>query len=148
MYLTQELYAHIVDIRKFFLFGDLNRISVGANRMSRCLLVAPWVDLLFTSACQQHTRSKNMSMWWSCTFHLIVFCHTHSLQKLWKLQVSVVGGKDFSVQCRKLIFTATNQPNWFSKTWDIWNAKQPCLGAKSTSSPVSIYIKVHFLWRM
>lgn len=35
-----------------------NKIGAGANSASRCLLMAPWLDLLFTSACQQHNGRK------------------------------------------------------------------------------------------
>lgn len=69
-------------------------------------------------------QEQNMSVWWSCTFHLIIFSHTHSLYQLLKINISVMGGKEFTVQCHKLIFTAANQPNWFCKTWEHWNACQ------------------------
>lgn len=30
-------------------------------------------------------QGQNMSVWWSCTFHLIIFSHTHSSQRLFML---------------------------------------------------------------
>lgn len=35
-----------------------NKVSVRTIIKSRCLPMAPWLDVLFTSACQQHTNGK------------------------------------------------------------------------------------------
>lgn len=59
------------------------------------------------------------STWW-------FFSHTHSpCISCWSYKISAMGGEDLSVQCHKLIFTAANQPNWFRKTREHWNARQP-----------------------
>lgn len=78
-----------------------NKICIWTNSTSRCLLMALWLDLLFTSARQQHTRSTICqcddhahSTWY---FSLVHIPHNSCLCYV----KSVMRGKDFSVQCHK-----------------------------------------------
>lgn len=122
----------------FFRWSDRRtRICIWAKSMSHCLLMAPWLDLLFTSAMSTTYQEQNMSMWWSRTFHLIIFSHTDSSQQL--LTLRRIGYVRKRLQCSmpQMIFTATNQPNWFHKTCKHWNA---CQQSMLMQSPPTLHI--------
>lgn len=72
-------------------------MSIWTTGLSRCVLMAAWLVLLFIYAGQQNTRGtkkKKKEMGWSCTFHLIVFSHAHFSQQLLKLQISIKKRKE------------------------------------------------------
>lgn len=77
-------------------------------------------------------QRQNMSVWWSCTFHLIVFSHTHSSQQLFTLCKISYARKRLQCSGPQMIFTATNQRNWFCETGGHWNA---CLQATLMPNP-------------
>lgn len=109
--------------------------------------MAPWLDVLFTSACQQHTSGK------------ICQCddHAHSTWSFSPTRIprnsclrhakSVMQEKDFSVRGPQMIFTATNQRNWFCETGEHWNA---CLQATFMPNPpllrLNEYIYIKSVW--
>lgn len=100
----------------------VNRICVGTNSVSRCLLMASMTRFVVHFRLSTTYQEQNMSMWWACTFHLIIFSGTHSSQRLFTL--SVMGGKDFSVQCHKWALLRPISSNWFCEAREHWNACQ------------------------
>lgn len=109
-----------------------NKVSVRAIVKSRCLHMALWLDVLFTSACQQHASSKTCQ----CDDHAHStwsFSPTHiPRNSCLRYAKSVMQEKDFSVPGPQMIFTATNQRNWFCETGGHWNA---CLQAMFMPNP-------------
>lgn len=108
-----------------------NKVSVRTVRKSRCLHMAPWLDVLFTSACQQHTSGRicqcddHAHSTWS-------FPPTHiPRNSCLRYAKSDMQEKDFSVRGHKW-FAVTNQRNWFCETGGHWNA---CLQAAFMPDP-------------
>lgn len=86
-----------------------NRICVGTNSVSRCLLMASMTRFVVHFRLSTTYQEQNMSMWWACTFHLIIFSHTHSSQQLFTLRKISYGRKRLQCSMPQMIFTATNQ---------------------------------------
>lgn len=109
-----------------------NKISVGAISKSRSLHMALWLDVLFTSACQQHTSSKICqcddhahSTWSFSPTH--IFCNS-----CLRDAKSLMQEKDFSVRGHKWSSLRPISVIDFARPEEHRNA---CLPSASTPNP-------------